>query len=120
MARQYDEAIGLLSGIGIRKERERIYAAFDSAFLKLFPNFIDEYNRLFPPENRVELDDNGALPMETRIFALMRLGVENSAEVAEYLNISVNTIYVYKTKVKSRSLVPKEEFDGRIRAIPKP
>ena len=120
MARQYDDAIGLLSGIGIRKERERIYAAFDSAFLKLFPNFIDEYNRLFPPENRVELDDNGTLPMETRIFALMRLGVENSAEVAEYLNISVNTIYVYKTKVKSRSLVPKEEFDGRIRAIPKP
>lgn len=120
MAKQYDDATGLLNNIGIRKERERVYAAFDSAFLKLFPNFIEEYNRLFPEEHRIELDDNGALPMEARIFALMRLGVENSAEVAEYLNISVNTIYVYKTKAKSRSIVPKEEFDGRIRAIPKP
>lgn len=120
MAKQYDDVIGLLSNIGIKKERERIYAAFDSAFLKLFPNFIDEFNRLFPEEFKIGLDDNGALPMEVRIFALMRLGIENSAEVAEYLNISVNTLYVYKTKVKSKSSVPKEEFDSMIRAIPKP
>lgn len=120
MAKQYDDVIGQLSNIGIKKERERIYAAFDSAFLKLFPNFIDEFNRLFPEEFKIGLDDNGALPMEVRIFALMRLGIENSAEVAEYLNISVNTLYVYKTKVKSKSSVPKEEFDSMIRAIPKP
>jgi hypothetical protein len=88
--------------------------------MKLFPNFIEEFNSLFDEEDWIQLDSNGALPMEVRIFALMRLGIDNPAKVAEYLNISVNTIYVYKTKVKSKSIVPKEDFDSRIMSIPKP
>lgn len=120
LARQYDDATALLNNIGIKKECQRIYAAFDTAFFKLFPNFMDEFNLLFPPDCGFALDDSGAMPMEVRIFAMMRLGIDNSAEVAEYLNISVNTIYVYKTKVKSRSVVPKEEFDDRVKSIPKP
>lgn len=119
LTRQYDDAVELLHHMGIRKERERVYSSFDSAFLKLFPNFIDEFNCLFPEENRISLED-GSLPMEVRIFALLRLGIDNTASVAEYLNLSVNTVYVYKTKVKSRSSVPKDEFENRIRAIPKP
>ncbi|MCI2083180.1 MAG: DUF6377 domain-containing protein [Bacteroidales bacterium] len=119
-ARQYDDAKTLLYHLGIKKERERIYASFDMAFMKLFPNFIEDFNALFPEDAWIQLDANGALPMEVRIFALMRLGIDNPAQVAEYLNISVNTIYVYKTKVKSRSLVPKDSFDSRIMAIPKP
>lgn len=119
LTRQYDDAVELLHHMGIRKERERVYSSFDSAFLKLFPNFIDEFNSLFPEENRISLED-GSLPMEVRIFALLRLGIDNTASVAEYLNLSVNTVYVYKTKVKSRSSVPKDEFENRIRAIPKP
>lgn len=119
LTRQYDDAVELLHHMGIRKERERVYSSFDSAFLKLFPNFIDEFNSLFPEENRISLED-GSLPMEVRIFALLRLGIDNTASVAESLNLSVNTVYVYKTKVKSRSSVPKDEFENRIRAIPKP
>lgn len=119
LTRQYDDAVELLHHMGIRKERERVYSSFDSAFLKLFPNFIDEFNSLFPEENRISLED-GSLPMEVRIFALLRLGIDNTASVAEYLNLSVNTVYVYKTKVKSRSSVPKDEFENRIRSIPKP
>lgn len=119
-ARQYDEAKALLYNFGTKKERERIYASFDSVFMKLFPNFIEEFNSLFDEEDWIQLDSNGALPMEVRIFALMRLGIDNPAKVAEYLNISVNTIYVYKTKVKSKSIVPKEDFDSRIMSIPKP
>lgn len=119
MARQYDDALALLHNMGIRKERERMYSSFDSAFLKLFPNFIDEFNRLFPEDSRICMEE-GSLPMEVRIFALLRLGIDNTSQVAEYLNLSVNTVYVYKTKVKSKSSVPKEEFENRIKAIPKP
>ncbi|MCI1786219.1 MAG: DUF6377 domain-containing protein [Bacteroidales bacterium] len=120
IVRQYDDAIALLHNMGIREERARLYTSFDSAFLKLFPNFIEEFNTLFPKEAWIQLDERGALPMEVRIFALLRLGIDNTVQVANYLNLSVNTVYVYKTKLKSRAIVPKEKFESYIMAIPKP
>ncbi len=119
-ARQYDDINALLYEMGIKKERERMFSSFDSAFLKLFPNFIDEFNRLFPEEYRIEVDDAGELPTEIRIYALMRLGIDNPAQVAKYLNLSVNTVYVYKTKLKSRASVDKNDFDRMVMNIPKP
>ena len=115
-----DEARTTLYHIGIKKERARIAATFDTAFLKLFPNWIDEFNALFPENMKVHLSEDGTMPMDVRIFALMRLGFDNPTEVAEYLNLSVDTVYVYKARIKSRSIVDKDEFDSRIMAIPKP
>lgn len=116
--KQYDDAKALLHKLNIKGERERIYSSFDQAFLKLFPNFLDEFNKLL--KEPISLDENGSLPMELRIFALMRLGIENSGQIGDYLNLSVNTVYVYKANLKAKSLVPKDEFEPRILAIPKP
>ena len=115
-----DEARSVLYHIGIKKERARIAASFDTAFLKLFPNWLDEFNALFPENMKIHLSEDGTMPMDVRIFALMRLGFDNPAEVAEYLNLSIDTVYVYKARLKARSVVDKEEFESRIMAIPKP
>lgn len=115
-----DEARTTLYHIGIKKERARIAACFDTAFLKLFPNWLDEFNSLFPKDSQIRLAEDGTMPMDVRIFALMRLGFDNAAEVAEYLNLSIDTVYVYKARLKGKALVDKEEFDSRIMAIPKP
>ena len=115
-----DEARTTLYHIGIKKERARIAASFDTAFLKLFPNWLDEFNSLFPKESQIRLAEDGTMPMDVRIFALMRLGFDNAAEVAEYLNLSIDTVYVYKARLKGKALVDKEVFDSRIMAIPKP
>ena len=115
-----DEARSTLYHIGIKKERARIAASFDTAFLKLFPNWLDEFNSLFPKESEIRLAEDGTMPMDVRIFALMRLGIDNATEVAEYLNLSVDTVYVYKARLKAKALVGKDEFDSRIMAIPKP
>ena len=69
---------------------------------------------------KIHLSEDGTMPMDVRIFALMRLGFDNPAEVAEYLNLSIDTVYVYKARLKARSVVDKEEFESRIMAIPKP
>lgn len=118
-AKQYADLDAIVGNLGIKQERRRMSSAFDTAFLKLFPGFIDQFNRLFPPEHHFKVSDSGTLPTEIRIFALMRLGIDDAALVAKYLGISLNTIYVYKAKTKALSLVPKEEFDARIMAIPK-
>lgn len=119
-ARQYDEVARILHETGIKDERERMYSSFDSAFLKLFPNFPVAFNALFPEEERMEIDEEKGLPTEVRIYALMRLGIDNAAEVAKYLNLSVNTVYVYKTRLKSKSNVSKDDFDRCVMQIPKP
>lgn len=118
-ARQYDELGRILYSIGVKQERQRMYISFDTAFLKLFPNFIEEFNKLFDEEHRIGIDSDGRLPTEIRIFALLRLGISNPVDVARYLNLSVNTVYVYKTRVKARARVPKARFDDLVMAIPK-
>lgn len=115
----FEEVKYLLYDMGVKKERQRLFSAFDKAFMKLFPNFVDEYNKLFPKEYQVSIDSSGELSTEIRIFALMRVGISNPTDVAKYLNLSTNTIYVYKAKTKAKALVPKEEFDDYIMAIPK-
>lgn len=117
--KKYDDLKFLPYKMGIKEERQRIYRSFDEAFLKLFPNFIEELNKLFDADNRIEIAD-GELPMDVRIFALLRLGISDPSSVAAYLNLSTKTVYVYKTKLKSRSLVGNEDFEDRIKAIPKP
>lgn len=117
--KKYDDLKFLPYRMGIKEERQRIYRTFDEAFLKLFPNFIEEINKLFDEENKIIVEE-GELPMDVRIFALLRLGISDPADVAAYLNLSTKTVYVYKTKMKSRSNVGNNEFEDRVKAIPKP
>ncbi len=118
--KKYDELKFLPFQMGIKEERQRIFRSFDNAFLQLFPNFIDEFNKLFKEEDWISLNENQELPMDLRIFALLRLGISDPAEVAKYLNLSPKTVYVYKTKLKSKSVVENNDFEARIMAIPKP
>ena len=117
--KQYDDIENILKDSDIRKEKENMKANFDEVFLRLFPTFIDDFNALFPAsesQNNEEREE-GALTPEMRIFALIRLGITDSNEIAKFLNYSVNTINTYKTKTKNRSNVPNEQFEARIMAI---
>lgn len=118
-ARQYDDFLELYKEFNIKTERENMFSSFDDAFLKLFPNFVQEYNKLFKEEDRVTLENDSILTPELRIFALIRLGVTENERIAKFLNLTINTIYVYKAKVKSRTIVPKEEFEYFVMRITK-
>ena len=50
----------------------------------------------------------------------MRLGIDSPADIAQYLGLSVNTVYVYKAKLKAKSNVGKLDFEKLVKAIPKP
>lgn len=115
--RLYDDLRTIYKDFNVKRERENFFSDFDGAFLKLFPNFIEEYNSLFEPENQIDTQNTTDLPPEVRIFALMRLGISENERISQFLDLSINTIYTYKTKVKSRAIVPKEEFEERILKI---
>ncbi len=115
--RLYDDLRSLYKDFNVKRERESFFSDFDGAFLKLFPNFISEYNSLFEPKDQIDIESTTILPPEVRIFALMRLGIVENERISIFLDLSINTIYTYKTKVKSRSIIPKDEFEERILAI---
>ena len=94
-----------------------LYDYFDSAFLKLFPNFVEEFNALLKPEERIVLEDDRKLTTTIRIFALIRLGIEDSSKIAEFLHYSVNTIYNYRAKTKNGALCDREEFENKVKEI---
>ncbi|WP_241938209.1 DUF6377 domain-containing protein [Hymenobacter cyanobacteriorum] len=116
-SKQYAGVQKLVDGVNIKTERNELLKGFDTVFLRLFPNFIAQFNELFRPEDRVALPDDQLLTTELRIFALIRLGIADSEQISRMLGYSINTIYTYKTRVKNRSLLPNEEFEARVQAI---
>ena len=99
------------------KELEELYESFDAAFLHLFPNFVECFNALLIPEERVTLQKSERMNTTLRIFALIRLGVDDSSKIAEFLHYSVNTIYNYRARVKNGALGNREDFERQVREI---
>ena len=101
------------------KEREldELLQNFDSVFLHLYPNFVDEFNALLQPEMRFQKRDDNRLVTEIRIFALIRLGIEDSSKIAEFLHYSVNTIYNYRARIKNGALDNRESFERRVKML---
>lgn len=99
------------------EDTDEFYEYFDSAFLKLFPNFVHDFNELLRPEERIVLTDENKLTTAIRIFALIRLGIEDSSKIAEFLHYSVNTIYNYRAKVKNGALCDRDAFEDNVKMI---
>ncbi|HTB25841.1 MAG TPA: DUF6377 domain-containing protein [Puia sp.] len=115
--RKFDEIKFLVNNINLKQEKEELLKNFDKVFLKLFPDFVAEFNSLFKKEDQIKLKDNELLSTDLRIFALMRMGIHDNEKIARILEYSVNTVYTYKTKIKNKSIVPNDEFEHRIMEI---
>jgi DNA-binding CsgD family transcriptional regulator len=63
------------------------------------------------------LKEGQLLNTELRIFALIRLGIHDAEKIARILGYSVNTIYSYKNRVKSKSIIANELFEEKIMEI---
>ena len=99
------------------KELEELFLNFDSVFLHLFPNFVNDFNDLLQPEVRVQPKEDNRLTTEIRIFALIRLGIEDSSKIAEFLHYSVNTIYNYRARIKNGAIGNREQFERQIKTL---
>ncbi len=103
-AHQTDDLLKAFSNYKLSEEDTMMfYNRFDHAFLELYPHFVDEFNCLLLPENKIVLPQKGMLTTEIRIYALMRLGVTDSQEIATLLFYSTQTIYNYKSAMRAKA-----------------
>lgn len=84
--------------------------SFDTAFLDLYPSFVDEFNALLRTDEQIVPPHKGRLTTELRIYALIRLGVKESSEIAALLFYTPRTIYNYRSAIKSRA-INRETFE---------
>lgn len=119
--KQYAELVELTRSVEFsNKESNELYANFDTAFLQLFPTFVDDFNALLKPQNRITQPDNNTLNTPIRIFALIRLGISDSSKIAEFLHYSVNTIYNYRANIKNGAVGDRTEFEDNVKKIGMP
>ena len=119
--REYEELYNATRGQESKHQQlEELYSSFDAAFLHLFPNFVVEVNRLLQPEQQMELEKGQRMNTDLRILALIRLGIDDSSKIAEFLNYSVNTIYNYRARLKTNALVDRDNFEPLVKKIGMP
>jgi len=98
----------------VSDEQQRFYDDFDEAFLDIHPNFVENFNALLVPEERITPKKGERLTTELRIFALIRLGVTDTAEIAHFLDYSMPTIYNYRSRIRNKSIFSKADFDKKL------
>lgn len=90
--------------------------SFDTAFLDLYPSFVDEFNALLRTNEQIVPSHKGRLTTELRIYALIRLGVKESSEIAALLFYTPRTIYNYRSTIKSRA-INRETFECDVKQL---
>ncbi|MDE6057433.1 MAG: hypothetical protein K2F93_05420, partial [Muribaculaceae bacterium] len=88
----------------IKEQYQGFYESFDKTVLSIYPDFVEDYNKTVGDDNRVSTESiakTKTLNTKLRIYALRRLGISKSAEIAEMLNVSIRTVYNNRTSGNS-------------------
>ncbi len=113
-ANQTTELLSQLSSERLSEEDAVTFLSrFDKAFLDLYPDFTEELNSLLLPEGQIQNKSTDELTTEQRIMALIRLGVKESAEIADLLFYSPQTIYNYRSVLKGKA-INKDTFEEEV------
>jgi len=116
-ANQAQELLQSISSTRISEEDAAIFLhRFDKAFLDLYPTFVEEFNSLLQEDGRIQQKSLHTLTTELRTFALIRMGVKNTADIAGLLFLSNQTIYNCRSVVKNKALC-KDTFDEDVQKL---
>jgi DNA-binding CsgD family transcriptional regulator len=97
-------------------ESRELFFNFDKAFLHVFPDFVEEFNKLLREGEKIELKPNEQLNTELRIFAMVRMGIKDSSKIATLLFYSPQTIYNYRTAVRNRA-INRDTFEAEVERL---
>ena len=113
-ANQTSELLSQLSSERLSEEDASTFLSrFDKAFLDLYPTFTKELNALLKADCHIKNTHSNELTTDQRIMALIRLGVKESAEIADLLFYSPQTIYNYRSALKAKA-INKTDFEAKV------
>ena len=115
--RKLSEMEKMLEKSDENKDFKKLIQEFDTIFLSIFPNFVSDFNNLLRPEERIVLKHDKLLTPELRIYALIRLGITENAQIAEFLHYSLQTVYNYRQKMRNKALVKGKSLSAQMQKI---
>jgi DNA-binding CsgD family transcriptional regulator len=101
----------------VSDELKEFYRNFDSIFLNIYPDFISDFNALLADDAQVHPREGELLSTELRIYALVRLGINDSVKIAGFLHYSPQTVYNYRLKIRNKAKISKDNFSEAVRQI---
>ena len=87
---------------------------FDTIFLTILPDFVNDFNSLLRPEEQIKIKEGELLTPELRIYALIRLGINDNSKIASFLHYSLQTVYNYQMKMRNKALSDKKDLATQI------
>ncbi|RRD89358.1 hypothetical protein EII33_10145 [Bacteroides heparinolyticus] len=90
---------------------------FDTIFLSIFPDFIESFNTLLKEEERIQIKENELLTPELRIYALIRLGINDNSKIANFLHYSLQTVYNYRMKMRNKAIIPGKDLAAQVQKL---
>lgn len=115
---QFEEARQLTDNSSLtQNELKDFYANFDAIFLQVYPDFVADLNSLLRPEEQILLKDASELNTEVRIYALVRLGINDSVKIADFLHCSPQTVYNHRLRMRNKAIIPKDKFAEAVRLL---
>ena len=94
-------------------ETREMFQNFDSAFLRLYPDYIEQFNALLQSERQIYPKKGELLNTDLRIYALVRMGITDSNKIATLLFLSPQTIFNHRTQVRNRA-IDRENFEREV------
>ena len=112
---QYDQVQKAIRELQKNFSKKEQLDRFDELFMSMFPTFVTDFNALLQPEYRKQ-EGEALLTPTMRIYALIRLGINNNQQIAKVLNYSYNTILNYRVRLRGMTLNP-ETFEQDVMKI---
>ena len=120
VARRFDELRDMTKTPELsHSEIKELYVNFDRIFLQIYPDFVADFNTLLRPEERIDLRSDDTLNTELRIYALVRLGMSDSVNIAKFLHISTQTVYNTRQRARNKAAIPKDKFAEAVKSLGK-
>ena len=117
-ARKFDELSDMARSSSEEETAlQELYGQFDHMFLAIYPTFVQELNELLTPENRIAEPRKNTLTTPLRIFALIRLGIDDSGKISQLLNLANSTVYNYRTRFRNHAAGDRSTFEEQVRNI---
>ena len=90
---------------------------FDTIFLSIFPDFVESFNALLKEDERIQVKEGELLTPELRIYALIRLGINDNSKIANFLHYSLQTVYNYRLKMRNKAIVPGKDLAVQVQKL---
>ena len=104
----------LRSATPIEQEYKSFFSESDTIFLSIYPDFVERVNALLREPEQLK---SPTLNTEFRLLAVIRLGISGNAEIAQFLHISINTVYTYRNRLRNAARDSATDFEKQIMEI---